>query len=554
MPLDRRETFALVVLAASIVVGAIMAFRAAPPVGFWDDDLVYLCTSKAIATGAGYRHIELPGQPWQTKYPPAFPAMLAMFWRAGLDRVISGARILNVILASGSVVIAYVLFLRAWRLTPALAAVSCALCAVNFYWAQLAGSIMSEHLYGLLSLAALLVVELGPAPGIWKRCIFAGLLASLATLTRSIGVTLIAAIVLSLCLRRQWKGAVTFVAVCALVVVPWLICAAARTRANAQIPQAAALRYHLDYGFWMPHDSSDLVWLASRKVLEVPFELTMIILRPPDVLMEASFSNGPIGEIPLLLLVTSVVWCVVVGLRRSGRGATSIYLMLYTVAMLAWAFPAQRFIVPILPIILAALVAGLSEMLSRVAKGVTEHVFVSEDANSDARIGHWAAAAGIGLLCIIAIASSASWMRDVMDGSAYAGMDDAMRQRVELVRQHTSPDAVVATTRGGWVYLNTGRRTVPAFTGADPIRQFFPSDRPWRIPVEMETPASQAYFEKRVEELIDYYDATRVTDVLVERGNEPRLRVLWMYLSGHSDRFLPLAGDGAIGLVRFDRR
>ena len=70
----------------------------------------------------------------------------------------------------------------------------------------------------------------------------------------------------------------------------------------------------------------------------------------------------------------------------------------------------------------------------------------------------------------------------------------------------------------------------------------------------METPASQAYFEKRVEELIDYYDATRVTDVLVERGNEPRLRVLWMYLSGHSDRFLPLAGDGAIGLVRFDRR
>lgn len=31
-----------------------------------------------MAEGSGYRHIEIPGQPWQTKYPILYPAVLSL--------------------------------------------------------------------------------------------------------------------------------------------------------------------------------------------------------------------------------------------------------------------------------------------------------------------------------------------------------------------------------------------------------------------------------------------------------------------------------------------
>src|SRR5271166_5732324 len=44
-------------------------------------DGVYMVTAKSLATGQGYRHLNLPGQPYATKYPPLFPLFLSMAWR-----------------------------------------------------------------------------------------------------------------------------------------------------------------------------------------------------------------------------------------------------------------------------------------------------------------------------------------------------------------------------------------------------------------------------------------------------------------------------------------
>jgi len=94
--------------------------------------------------------------------------------------------------------------------------------------------------------------------------------------------------------------------------------------------------------------------------------------------------------------------------------------------------------------------------------------------------------------------------------------------------------------------------TVPAFTGADPIGQFYPTDRPWRIPVTMDTPRTQEYFEKRIDELIPYYKSTGVTDLLVEQGDSPRLKILWRHIERDNDHFRPVAGGGPVRLVRFN--
>ena len=48
-----------------------------PAVGAWQDDAIYMVTAKSLAAGRGYRHLQIPGQPLQTKYPILYPAVLA---------------------------------------------------------------------------------------------------------------------------------------------------------------------------------------------------------------------------------------------------------------------------------------------------------------------------------------------------------------------------------------------------------------------------------------------------------------------------------------------
>lgn len=49
--------------------------------GIYHDDGIYVCTAKALAQGQGYRLINLPDSPLQTKYPIIYPALLAVLWK-----------------------------------------------------------------------------------------------------------------------------------------------------------------------------------------------------------------------------------------------------------------------------------------------------------------------------------------------------------------------------------------------------------------------------------------------------------------------------------------
>src|SRR5262245_4383276 len=64
-PLDYR--LALTLAMVLLLVGA---WRLVPGVsGVFHDDAIYVISAKALADGRGYRLINLPGAPPQTKYP-----------------------------------------------------------------------------------------------------------------------------------------------------------------------------------------------------------------------------------------------------------------------------------------------------------------------------------------------------------------------------------------------------------------------------------------------------------------------------------------------------
>ena len=68
---------ALGVFAASCVMLAIGPW----PVGVFQDDGIYAVLAKSLATGEGYRFIQMPGAPNATHYPPGYPLLLALLWK-----------------------------------------------------------------------------------------------------------------------------------------------------------------------------------------------------------------------------------------------------------------------------------------------------------------------------------------------------------------------------------------------------------------------------------------------------------------------------------------
>ena len=68
----------LLVGAAVLAVGA--ALVDGLPVGVTNDDGMYVILAKSLATGHGYRWLNLPGTPAATHFPPGYPAVLALIW------------------------------------------------------------------------------------------------------------------------------------------------------------------------------------------------------------------------------------------------------------------------------------------------------------------------------------------------------------------------------------------------------------------------------------------------------------------------------------------
>jgi hypothetical protein len=72
--------------AAAVVVLTVLAvtIRSQEPIGagIYYDDGAYLALGRSLAGGDGYAYSNLPGNVPGVKYPPAYPAVLAVAWKA----------------------------------------------------------------------------------------------------------------------------------------------------------------------------------------------------------------------------------------------------------------------------------------------------------------------------------------------------------------------------------------------------------------------------------------------------------------------------------------
>ena len=197
-------------------------------VGVFHDDAMYLILARALATGQGYRWINLPDAPVASHFPPGFPLVLAALWKLSpaFPANVALFKSFNVIcLALCSVLVAQLVRERfdsaRWGLGVGI------LSAIGMPFLVLVTMVLSEPLFLALALLALLLGERLLAAGEQpRRAFLIGILIAASMLVRAHGVVLAIAFVAVLLKRGRGREAAVAALGILVVVLPWQLWAA----------------------------------------------------------------------------------------------------------------------------------------------------------------------------------------------------------------------------------------------------------------------------------------------------------------------------------------
>jgi hypothetical protein len=448
----------LMALALGALTFGLGSWRMAPGVcGVYHDDAIYVSTAKALAEGDGYRLIDVPGAPLQTKYPVVYPALLAAIWRLwpAFPENLVLMQGMTLLTAAAAVALGYLYFVRFGYFSRAVSAGAGLICATAPTFLYFGVQTMAEMPFALLSIAAMWGVEHecgrtadckmpdASHPARRLRSALVGVLLALPFLCRTIGVTLIVAGIGVLYwnkrpLRWTMAGLLT-------LTLPWLMWSLAG-RGNWE--QSRVDGYYTDYmGCW---SSTGLSMFGSVFL----WNTVMIVRGSGEYLLEglAAVSESHLGAGRTLILTASlgiVPWiAMATGLRQVRILPWT--LAAYLALMLVWSWPPYRFLVPILPWLAAYFLAAAAAAGSRLGLGIG-----------------WQRA-GAACLAVIAFANGALVMghAEVVSQTGYPLVDladpqtnwPAHQRLFAWLKQNSRPGDVVTSGLDSMVALYTGRQ------------------------------------------------------------------------------------------------
>lgn len=334
-----------VVACLAIAVGSLgVALSNGEVAGFYHDDGIYALTGKALAQGDGYRLINLPSSPPATKYPPLYPALLSLVWRASSEfpANLPALKAVNAVLLALLVPVVYVWTGRLDRLSLSERLLACALTgtAPGLFW--LSDILLSEALFVALACALFVVVE-GRDSWTVTRSVLAGAVTGLAVLTRAPGLALAlaAAIVVfrSGGQRQLWPFGAAFTA----LVVPWLIW---RSLAAAEVGPLEAYYVSYEPSAWLRvFDDPAFV------VRTVRFNAWFFLKSVPMVFGLPAAALTVMG----LILGAAGAWL----LRRTRTIALgSLWFGVTVIGLIGHPYPMERYLTPFVPLACVLMVCG----------------------------------------------------------------------------------------------------------------------------------------------------------------------------------------------------
>lgn len=351
-------------LVAILAAHALLAWQLrARDIFTFGDDAAYLLLGRALRS-LSYRELQFVGQPIAARFPPGYPAVLAVSGALFGERL-GVIAMLGIAFSVSGIWALFDVVRHRWSTSTAL--VAAALVAINPALLEFEALPASEMMFLSLTLWSLWAAdrwERRPAGGggVTPGRPFAGVtsivLAVLAAMTRSAGVTLPMALIAHWVWRRRWRTAIAMMLVTGVVVGGWLAWTTLAPRRDVR------LSYIDDVVRPVGASESFAAMMTRRVTSNVPTYVTQV-----------SLTQLPVPVTPRTV-VDNVGWVLalgglfLVGLVQAWKrwNAAALYVVAYCGLLAVWPYLLVRFLVPMLPLVLTFMAIGAAVVGARVTR------------------------------------------------------------------------------------------------------------------------------------------------------------------------------------------
>lgn len=323
------------------------------------------------------------GLPTHSQYPPIYPGFLALLGSIVGERL-SVFLVANILL---SMIALALFFAVARRHDSRVALLALGVCAINPMLLAMAGGLRSEPLCMALTALALWLAD---RPALSARFGLGSAASAIgAALTRSASVTLVAALALLWVVRRQWRALAALSVAAALTIGPWLVWTLVAPH------KIAGRSYIADATLLVPAPQPPESGVVTPDTTPTPKPQQVTPPSPPGLgsaLIGRVKQNLPayaIVSLGILALpslsgtrVDNVLWLIVIvsfgvvglwGMWRWWTGAC-LALLCHCALLAFWPYVLDRYLVPVLPLAIIALVFGASRAGSLIPRAKSEAV------------------------------------------------------------------------------------------------------------------------------------------------------------------------------------
>lgn len=321
------------------------------------DNAGYLSLAHSMVTGSGFVELWDPATPPHTKYPPLYPALLAIAMLFGVEAWFT-FKVLSALLVTTTVVLSF-----GWirdRHGTGLATGVALVLAFSPAFLSSASWILSDPLFLALTYACLWAFHRSECHDDgWKWVIGGSLAAVLATFTRTAGLPLVLAVGGALWVRGQWRAFAGFTVAVLLPSLAWWL----RARALADVPYISE--------FWMIDPYQPDLGRAGIGDLFTRFVDNLqgyVFTHIPAGLTSGS---GPaLGVLGLVIMTAAVI-----GLTLRVRNRVTVaelFAPLYFGLILTWpvVWSGDRFALPLYPLVLFYAGEAMLRGARKVHKGL----------------------------------------------------------------------------------------------------------------------------------------------------------------------------------------
>ncbi|MDA0335493.1 MAG: glycosyltransferase family 39 protein [bacterium] len=445
-------------LAAALAALLISVWTFDAKLGISGDNTEFVTLARSLAHGDGLTYTNLPEPRPATKYPFGFPLMLAPLaaifdgWSgpgSGTPDWVAMKWLVVCSLAAGM----GAFHLLARGVAGDLVAVAAtALAVTNPLTVSYGHQVMSEVPYLAPSLLALWCLHRGIEAEGWRhnRWLWTGVAAAIAAYyIRSVGLVLIGAPIALLLLRRDWQRAALIGGVSFAAILPWSLRNSAVGGGGVYFKQLVQVNpYFPDQGLL------DAAGLWERITDHLQFYLAQGLTQTLWPSFEPTGAAFTPAAAVMLALLGGFAW-------RSVQQGRHLLLLIYASfflgTVLLWPWPGDRFILPLVPVLLLAGVITVADAVHWLrAKGAGPTAYVLA-----------VVLLGLGLHGNVFGRTSHQPVRQPTSLVQYARASQAdylpeWRNYFEAglwLRANTPQDAIVTCRKAFWMHVISGRRT-----------------------------------------------------------------------------------------------